>query len=197
MRSVSVLILISLIVFSGCSTLEEHKGATVGAGAGAATGAVIGGLAGRNVTGAVVGGLIGGLVGGAVGHYAYDRQKDREATARDLNYDPARGTILRIEDATVTPETIYAGEQVRIKLTYAVLNPRRDAQTKVVETREITHRGQVVGRPEITVTRLDGTYTSTIPVTLPRSAPPGEYVVTNIVQAGNLTDVREVHFRVR
>jgi len=48
------------------------------------TGAVVGGIAGRNVTGVIVGSLIGGLVGGALGHYAYDKPREREQTAKVL-----------------------------------------------------------------------------------------------------------------
>jgi Glycine zipper len=196
-RMISAAMLLIFFIFLSCSTIQEHKGASYGVGAGAATGAVIGGLTGRSVTGVIVGGLLGGLAGGAIGHYAYDKQKERDETAKAENYDPAKGPVLRIENASASPQTVNPGDQVTLKLTYYVLNPSKDIQTKVTETREIIHNGELVGRPEITITRMDGTYTSTVPVSLPRSAAAGEYVVNNTVESPNLRDTRTVRFTVR
>lgn len=197
MRIISAAMVLVFLTFIGCATMQEHKGATYGAGAGAATGAVIGGLAGRSVTGVIVGGLLGALAGGAIGHYAYDKQKERDETAKAVNYDPAKGPVLKIESASVSPQTVNPGEQVNLKLTYYVLNPSKDVQTNVTEIREITHNGQLVGKPEVTATRMDGTYTSTVPVSLPRTALSGEYIVKNTVQSANLKDTQEVRFTVR
>ncbi len=197
-KIISVAVVVSLVVVGGCSSImEEHRGAAVGAGAGAATGAIIGGVAGRSVTGVVVGSLIGGLVGGAVGHYAYDQPREREQTARVYNYSPSQGPVLRIEDAVPSPNVVRPGDLVDLKMTYAVLNPSQNAQTKITEIREIVHNGELVGKPEVTVTRTDGTYNSSVPLRLPSNAPRGEYRVVNVVQSANAKDTRETRFQVR
>jgi hypothetical protein len=76
-------------------------------------------------------------------------------------------------------------------MTYAVINPKPNAETAVTEIWEITHNGEVVGRSELKVTRSDGTYTATIPIHLPSNAKKGEYRVRSIVESENLKDRRE------
>lgn len=198
MRSkiVSVTVVFLLAVFAGCSTVSEHRGAAVGVGAGAAAGAIAGGLTGHGTTGVIIGGLIGGLVGGAIGHYAYDKPREREATAKAYNYKPSQGIVLRIEDAAAAPQKVRPGDTVELKLTYAVLNPSANAETKITEIREITRGGEVVGKPEVTVSRTDGTYNSTIPLRLPTNAARGEYRVRTTVQSANAKDTREFRFNV-
>ncbi|OGP69042.1 MAG: hypothetical protein A2170_06165 [Deltaproteobacteria bacterium RBG_13_53_10] len=196
-KIISVALLVSLVFFSGCASTSEHKGAAVGAGAGAAAGAIAGALSGHGATGAIVGGLIGALVGGAIGHYAYDKPKEREQTAKVYNYNPSQGPVLTIENAVVSPATASPGDLVDLKMTYAVLNPSKDAETKITEIREITHNGELVGKPEITVTRTDGTYNSTVPLRLPTNTPKGEYRVKTMIQSANAKDTKEVRFTVR
>ncbi len=82
-------------------------------------------------------------------------------------------------------------------MTYAVLNPSQKAQTQITETREIIHNGELVGKPEITVIRTDGTYRSSIPLRLPSNAPRGEYRVRTTVQSANAKDTREMYFQVQ
>jgi hypothetical protein len=171
-----------MIVFTGCAgvmdTARERPGATVGAGVGATAGAVLGG----DTKGSIVGGLIGALVGGAVGHYAYDRRQDRQETAQRYDYTPESGTQLNIEDSAAQPARVSPGDAVEIEMTYALLNPSEQAQTRVTEIREITHDGQLVGRLESEVDQVDGTYTSTVPIQLPEQAEAGTYEVKTIVR---------------
>ena len=196
-KIVSAVLVCSLVLFVGCAGVEEHRGAAVGAGAGAAAGAIAGALTGHGATGAVIGGLIGGLVGGAIGHYAYDKPREREQTAKVYNYNPAQGPVLTIESATSSPQTVRPGDLVDLKMTYAVLNPSQGSETKITEIREIRHNGELVGKPEITVTRTDGTYNSNIPLRLPTNAPKGEYTVMMMVQSANAKDTREMKFSVK
>jgi len=196
-KIISVVLIVSVTSFFGCSTLSEHKGATVGAGAGAAAGAIAGGLSGHGTTGVVIGALIGGLVGGAIGHYAYDKTREREQTAKVYNYNPAQGPVLTIENAVASPQTVKPGDLVDLRLTYAVLNPSKGAETKITEAREITHNGQLFGKPEITVSRTDGTYNSNVPLRLPANAAKGEYKVQTTIQSANAKDTREMRFTVR
>ena len=188
------LVLLAFVV-SCASVPEEHKGAAYGAGAGAATGAVAGAILG-DTRGAVVGGLLGGLVGGALGHYGYDQQSTRAETVQKYNYQPASGTQVKIEEAMATPQTVSPGQNVDLKMSYAVLTPSQDSQVNVTETREIRMGNEVVGKPQVSVMRTGGTYTSNVPLTLPATARKGTYTVISTVQAGNATDTRQTTFNV-
>ena len=82
-------------------------------------------------------------------------------------------------------------------LTYAVLTPAETTEVSVIEKREIRHNGELVGNPEVTVTHKGGTYTSSIPLTLPADAKKGLYVVTNTVHSGPLSEQLQSAFTVR
>jgi len=186
-----------LVVTSCASVPEEHKGAATGAGVGAATGAVLGAVIGRDVSGAVIGGLLGALVGGVIGHYYSDQKKTRNETASQYGYRSTQGNMLRLEEASVVPQTVSPGGTVEMKMTYAVLTPAETTEVRVIEKREIRHNGELVGNPEVTVTHKGGTYTSSIPLTLPADAKKGLYVVTNTVHSGALSEQLQSAFTVR
>jgi len=193
----SVVIITFITLLSGCQSIpQEHKGAATGAGVGAATGAVAGAVIGKSTKGAVIGALLGALVGGAIGHYAYDKKRTREETARTYNYKESHGKILTIEEASSSPQTAHPGDVVEMKMTYAVLNPSAEAKTSITEIREVTYSGELVGKPEIRVERGDGTYTSTVPIRLPSDAKKGVYKVRTIVQSENTKDTKEISFTV-
>jgi hypothetical protein len=196
-----LLILAFVSISCGCASIpEEHKGAGTGAAVGGATGAVAGallGASGAKTEMAIVGGLVGVLVGGAIGHYAYDKKRDREQTNSMYNYQSTSGPTLRIEDVSALPATARPGDTVDLNTTYAVMTPDPESEIRVTEIREIRHAGDLVGRPEITVTRSGGTYTSSIPLILPNDAKSGEYVVTTTVQTANASDSRSTTLYVR
>lgn len=200
-KLIAVIVLVLFISgLSGCASIpEEHKGAATGAGIGAATGAAAGAIFGKEgsrTSSAVIGGLVGALIGGAVGHYTYDQKKDRNQTAQTYNYQPSMGNVVRIESAAAAPGTVAAGNPVDLKMTYAVLTPTPDADVSVTETREVRHQGELVGRPEVSVARRGGTYTSSVPLVLPATAKKGVYNVTMTVQAGNVKDSKDTTFTV-
>lgn len=193
-----VLILTLILAWSGCQSVpEEHKGAAVGAGVGAAAGTALGAVVGKDTKSAVIGGVLGAVVGGAIGHYAYDKQKTREETVKAYNYEASKGTILTIEDTSSSPDTVSPGDLVELKMTYAVLNPAANTKTKITEIREITRNGELVGKPEVSVDRVDGTYASTVPLRLSANAEKGVYKVTSTVQSEKAKDTREISFTVR
>ena len=193
-RLISIMIIPALItVFSSCGTIPENqKGTAVGVGVGAATGAVLGQIIGRDTKATVIGGLVGALVGGVVGHYAYDRQKTREETAQAYKYKTSQGTVLTLEEASLSAQSVNPGDVVEIKMTYAVLNPSPETKTTITEIREITFNGELVGRPEAKVERADGTFTSTVPVRLPTAAKKGQYRVKTTIQSDSLKDTKEL-----
>ena len=188
-------------VLPGCAgtgqTVRENPRTTIGAGAGAVGGAVMGGIIGGK-RGAVIGGLLGGLTGGAIGHHLDQQEKTLTQTSREYDYSPTQGTRLKIEAVRANPAALAPGETVNINVTYAVLTPSADRQVLVKETREILVNGSSVGRTSIEISREGGTWKSTVPVTLPVNAPPGNYRVIASVETGaGGKDLEETFFKVR
>jgi len=198
-KIISLVLCFTVVSLSiGCSTvMEEHRGAAVGAGAGGAVGGIAGAVIGHGAGAVVAGALIGALVGGVIGHFAYDQQRTREQTAETYKYNESRGTVLTIENAFTSPPTVRPGDVVDLKLTYALLTPSPGTKTKITEIREITYKGEMVGRPEVRVEHTDGTYTSTVPLRLPANAAKGTYRVKTMVESQNTKDTRETNFTVQ
>ena len=197
--SVAVILMFLTGIFGCASIPEEHKGAATGAGIGAATGAIAGALLGSKgakTEMALVGGLLGALAGGAIGHYAYDQKRTKEETAQKYNYKPSEGTLIRIEDVSVSPSVAKPGDKVDMKMTYAVLGVAAGKELEISEIREIRYQGELYGKPEIQVSRNDGTYSSSIPLTLPKDAKKGKYSVTMTVKGVSASDSKEVSFQV-
>ena len=186
---------ISIFLLS-CQTVQQNPGAATEAGVGAAAGGVAGALIGRGAGAVLLGGLLGALAGGVVGHYAYDVPRSREDTARAYRYDPAQGTILRIENASASPHAVYPGEIVNLRITYAVLTPAPYEEVTVREIRQVTYHNEVVGNPEVRVERTGGTYASSIPLELPPNAERGTYEVRNMVESRYGSDTMVTYFRV-
>ena len=198
--SVAVILMFLTGIFGCASIPEEHKGAATGAGIGAATGAIAGALLGSKgakTEMAVVGGLLGALAGGAIGHYAYDQKRTKEETAQKYNYKPSEGTLIRIEDVSVSPSVAKPGDKVEMKMTYAVLGVGSGKELEISETREIRYQGEMYGKPQIGVSRSDGTYSSSIPLTMPKDAQKGKYSVIMTVQGPALSDSRETSFQIQ
>ncbi len=197
-KIIALLTAAAFLAVTSCATIpEERKGTAEGAGIGGAAGAVLGALAGRDVKSAVVGGLLGALVGGAIGYYYDEQKKTRSETSSQYSYRSSQGIVLRLEEASVEPQTVSPEGTVQLKMTYAVLTPAEGTEVSVIEKREIRHAGALVGNPEVTVTRKGGTYTSGIPLTLPADAKKGLYVVTNSIQTGTTSHKLESAFTVR
>lgn len=195
------LLMIPFLFMVSCQTMpkvpEQHKGAATGAGIGAVAGSVLGAVIGDSTRSTVLGGLIGTLIGGAVGHYYYDQKRTGTETIDQYGYDPAKGPLLKIEDATMTPQIVSPGDKVDLGMTYAVLNSATAAPLNVIEKWEIRHDGNLVGNPEIHVSRAAGTYTAAIPLILPGDAKKGFYIVSCTVTSGTLSDEMKSSFTVK
>ena len=179
-----LVVLVATLGLSGCETVQDNPKTAVGAGVGAAAGAVLGGLIGRNTTGVVIGGLLGGLAGGVIGQYLDRQDRTRAQAATAVGYDPVQGEIVRVEQVQANPGTVSAGGTVNLLATYTVLAPQVDRVVAVRETREVRHHGTLVANPTTEFQRQGGTYTSAMPVTLPRTAARGVYEVTTTVSIG-------------
>ena len=200
--SLAAIAALFLSILSGCAAqnggMREHQGAAVGAGTGAVGGAVVGGLLGGK-RGAVIGGLLGALAGGFVGNYHDQREKNLAETRNGYTeYNPAKGTRLKIERVQTNPSAVAPGDTVEIQLTYAVLTPREDVMVPVRESREILFEGSKVGEASVDIEREGGTWRSVVPITLPGNARPGNYrVVASVESRGGGKDIEEITFRVR
>lgn len=201
-KIISIIVILTFMTgILGCASIsEEHKGAATGAGIGAATGAAAGALLGSKgakTEMAVLGGFMGALAGGLIGHYAYDQKKSKEETAKKYKYQPSKGPLVRIETASVLPNKVRPGETVEIKMTYAVLGSAPHKELHITETREIKFKGEIFGKPKVQVTRTDGTYYSSLPITLPPDAKKGKYSVIVTVQTKNVSDSKQTSFYVK
>jgi predicted lipid-binding transport protein (Tim44 family) len=165
--------------------VTDHKDTAIGAGVGGAGGAVIGGLAG-GTNGAVIGGLLGVLAGGVVGNYIERQDKDRTAAASATGYQASQGNLVRVENGQVQPSTARAGETVNLSSTYTILTPSNQTM-EIRESREVRHDGALVANPAVNIQRANGTFTSTVPITLPSNAGKGTYDVTTTVAMGDRT----------
>jgi hypothetical protein len=120
--------------------------------------------------------------------YAYDLKRNRQETARVYDYQPSEGTLVRIEYTSVEPAKVKPGDKVELGATYALLSPSSDSDITTTEIREIRHEAELVGKPEVTVTRKGGTYFSKVPLLLPSNAKKGIYKVVTIIQVANAKD---------
>jgi hypothetical protein len=172
---------------AGCQTVgttatdavREHPGTAIGAGTGAVGGAVVGGLVG-GTKGAVVGGLLGGLAGGVIGNYVERRDDAPVPVTGGVSSPAERGAAVRMDRVQASPVVVPAGGTVDLGATYTVLGATDQALT-VSEMREVRHEGQLVANATANVARTNGTYTTSLPITLPLTASPGRYEVTTTV----------------
>jgi outer membrane protein with glycine zipper len=183
----------------GCETLEraikDNPRTAGGAAVGGAGGALIGGLA-TGGTGAVIGGLAGGLTGGVIGNVLDRQERGRAATAETLAYSADKGDIVRLEEVSLNPQAIRPGETFNVNLQYAIITKDGTAPVRVREIRQIYYQGELVGNPVVAVERTDGTYWSTLPITLPASATPGRYEAVVGVEMNGILDRWESRFTV-
>ena len=188
-------------------TVRQHPGTVVGAGAGAAGGAVVGGLAG-GTKGAVIGGLLGGLTGGAIGNYI-ERRDDASTQVASApaagttaagqpssGYRPEDGPGVRMDRVQMSPMVVAPGGTVNLGATYTVLTSA-DQWLTVRESREVRYQAELVANPTTQVSRTNGTYTTSLPITLPTTAARGPYEVTITVALGDRRASQTTTFHVQ
>jgi len=191
-----LLTVVFVSVLSGCEYARSHQGETVGAGVGAAAGTAAGLLFGGSTRTIIAGGLLGAIAGGVIGHYVHKQDRSASETAQQYNYQPSQGTVISIERDSAVPEAVKPGEAVDLETTYALLVPKPDQEVTVTEEREIKHDGQLVGNPKVSVNRVSGTYSASLPLHLPSDAAKGEYQVITKVMTDGASDLRTTSFRV-
>ena len=70
-----------------------------------------------------------------------------------------------------------------MKMTYALLGVGAGKEAALTETREIRYEGEMYGKPQVNVSRGDGTYVTSIPITLPNDAKKGNTVLSRQCKA--------------
>lgn len=184
----------------GCAAIEEqvkaHPETALGAGIGAAAGMLTGGLIFGNAAGTLVGGLLGGLTGGVIGNVVEARSWDRSTTSQRYRYNPAQGTILRIEAVEAHPAQIHPGDTINLNMRFAVLAPNDQQTVQVTERRQISFNGSAVGDSTLQVQRMGGTWTSSQPLILPANAASGSYQVVMTVKADGKEAAQHTTFTV-
>ena len=93
----TVIVLLALMVVSGCTTTE--KAATMGALGGATVGGIIGHQSGHDLGGAAVGAAVGGLGGMVVGEHMQKKfcPVCGATYTSDTQYCPKDGTELKMK----------------------------------------------------------------------------------------------------
>jgi hypothetical protein len=105
--------------------------------------------------------------------------------------------VVRIEEARVTPAVVSPGGTINLEATYAVMAPTSDTQVKIIESREVTLNGELVGNPEVNVTHNSGTYQTSVPLILPADAKKGTYRVITTIKTESAKDAKETSFTVQ
>jgi hypothetical protein len=183
-----VVVVICLAGIPGCALVEEeHKGAAT---------ENIGQKDVKTET-VAMGGYLGKLSGGMIGRYASEKKKAKEETVKKYKYKPSQGVLMRIENASIVPREVKAGQTVEVRITYAVLGTTPRRELMVTETREIKYKGEIIGKPIVHLACEDGTYSSTIPVTLPPDAKRGKYSVAVTVETHKVSASKEAFFYIR
>jgi len=205
-KSVAMVMLIGFATFTlvSCASnrYQENKGAVIGGSSGAVAGGAVGGVigaqSGHTGTGIVIGSILGALTGTAIGHYAYDQKRTEAEAQQQYAYDhnQSKTTLVRIEDAFASSSTVMRGGTIDLSTTYTVLGPQ-GATMEVTETMEIRYKGELTGKPQVTVQRRGGTYTSRVPLTLATEAQKGTYTVYASIQSGSSSDSKEFTFTVQ
>jgi outer membrane protein OmpA-like peptidoglycan-associated protein len=102
-KFIPVIVLSSLIVFTGCKTMSKTtKGAAIGTAAGGAMGAVIGKAAGNPALGAIIGATVGGATGAVIGHEMDKQAKEIEETVPDAKVERVgEGIVVEFSSAVL------------------------------------------------------------------------------------------------
>jgi hypothetical protein len=194
--------LVGCVTESG--TYDPYRSAGAGALGGAATGAAIGSIigaaTGSAATGAWIGAAAGGVLGGVGGAlYAAHRNSEirsAQAAAQAYNYQ-GQGNVVSVDNVSVSPSSVRAGQQVNLGMTYTILTPS-NATVPVTLYREIRYGGQMVGSPyQTTVNNANGTFSDNVTYAMPSNATPGSYTVTSRVTSSYGTSQRDAAFSVQ
>jgi len=116
--------------------------------------------------------------------------------AEEHGYD-ARGVRVRILGVRVVPAVARPGQRVNLQMRYRLTTRFAGQRVHVRERRQGYFRTRQVFSRETEALRGRGEHTTSIPWYLGSPIPIGTYRVRFSVSAGESSDSRTVHFRVR
>jgi hypothetical protein len=168
-------LLMSMLAISGCAGLGTSMARNPGwstaicAGGGALVGATAGALIDTKdpLRGALIGLLGGGAVAGtacfAVAKFSSWQIKDYQQTQQATGYEPAQGTVVRVDSLIVEPTTVSPGQRLTFGAEYYVMTPEQEADLTVVERMivsfydERVNQWRELGRTQSEITMKPGT----------------------------------------
>jgi len=116
------------------------------------------------------------------------RAQEGAPVARTPSAEPAPfKPAVRLLAVSCQPAQLRAGDEVEIVLNYAVEGIPAGASFEVVERREILRDEEALGTFEKPLGRMAGTFTSTLRVRIPETAPPALYSVRGTVTMAGST----------
>jgi hypothetical protein len=181
-------------LLSGCATWQQSAGlATLGcAGVGVLTGAL------THSAGAGAGAGAGCLALAGLAIYSYHTSQTRTVAQDQQLYGyttPVSSTEVKIRNSTAYPETVRAGDTLKIGLDYSIMAPKGTPSVNVLETMVLKRDGKVLqSLSERPVDRQLGNGVSEVDFKIPAKMPPGTYVIEQKVQAGTSYDTRPAVF---
>jgi hypothetical protein len=190
----AIVFVCSATLLTGCATMEQSAGlATLGcAGVGILTGVL------TQNAGAGAGAGAGCLALAGLAIYNYHSSQTRTVAEDQKLYgytSPVNSTEVKIRNATAFPETVRAGDKLKIALDYSVMAPQGANSINVQESMTLKKDGKVLqelsNRP---IERQLGGGSSEVDFTIPSKMPPGTYIIEQKVQAGSSYDVRPTVF---
>jgi len=186
----------SIVLQTACTSMS---GMELGALTGAGVGGVVGGLVDskKPLRGALIGAAIGALAGMAIGYYVDTKTKDAAQTAREYNYTPSQGTLVKIEDVRMEPATVRPGAPSKLVMDYALLDSNPSRRFQVKEKRIIKSNNKSLKEigPAVN-SRNAGTYTTEQEVVFPSNLPEGAYALRGQVEADGRSSSKETLFQV-
>lgn len=198
MRKIAVGLLCVFVLALPISCAEmsaTQTGGLIGAGAGGLLGALIG--KDKPLLGAAIGVAVGALAGMAIGYYMDKKEKNATETAQDLNYQPSQGTVIKVEDVRMEPETVRGGDTSKLVVTYALADNDPNKTVQVKETRQIWSGDQQLKQiGPVAKNRNAGTYVTEQEVTFPKDLPEATYTLRGTVEAAGKASTKKSNFQV-
>lgn len=194
--TVGLLCIFLLALPISCAEMSSTQtGGLIGAGAGGVLGALIG--KDKPLLGAAIGVAVGALAGMAIGYYMDKKEKDATETAQELNYKPSQGTVVKVEDVRMEPETVRGGDTSKLVVTYALADSDPNKTMQVKETRQIWSGDQQLKQiGPVAKNRNAGTYVTEQEVTFPKDLPEATYTLRGTVEAAGKASTKKSNFQV-
>lgn len=184
----------SFALLSGCETPGQSAAATTAGCVGA--GILVGVLTGSTEWGVGAGAACGvaGLL--AVQNYHAKQARTYQQDQNLYGYAaPANSTQVKFRNATSTPETVKAGDTVKIATDYSVMAPGGISSVPVKEYMVLKKDGKVLkDLGTQTIQRGVGGWDTLSDFTVPAKMPAGTYVIEHKVESGTSNDVRQSVF---